>query len=658
VLHRENKVGESRIFTYQAIIVGVLLLASIVIVVVNLSNLRNPVDDQNVGDPSVGTRPNIVLLGGDGLKASHLSVYGYGLDTTPFLREFSNGGLMAENHFSNAASSGGSVASMLTGKLPTETGVIYPPDILVGIDAFQHLPGILKRHGYQNIEIAVSHYADAYDLNIQNGFDKVNFRSYEGSKVITLAHHFVNLESVYFLSQLRQRISDRIFHIYFIHEMINPYAEVTNPTPASSVDDRRRIDELLTQLSEIEAPVFAHVHMMGTHGPIFFPRKRVFSKGIIQDQRWMDEFYDDAILDFDEYVREVIERLTQMGELDNTIVIIYSDHGMLYKTDERIPLIIRFPDAQFTGHIRSNTQNLDIAPTILDYLGILQPNWMSGRSLIDGEPERLRHILSAAWNPRNLTKGDTGAWVVDIDRVKPPFYQLGFLELIQCQMHYELDLIHMKMFRDSIEGHTNPCEESELSGLYEIEESILGHLEESGYDVSVLPQPLPIADRQGRATSLPAGASPWTITTNIPEDLWEVGITRLLNPGLVQLRFPVDDPGQGDYVAVSQTVPVQVGYSYDIALELWDPYDLDTFPGIFEQRLYFNDQLVWSHDVSGDKSSGWQQIQINYQAHENELVVRAELTTIGQPEIGINWGAAVGIALRNLETHEADDSSG
>ena len=88
--------------------------------------------------------PNIILLGSDGLNADNMSVYGYDKDTTPRLRELAQTSLVAENAFTNAGNTAGSVVSILSGKLPTQTRVLYPPDILTDLAAFQHLPGILK----------------------------------------------------------------------------------------------------------------------------------------------------------------------------------------------------------------------------------------------------------------------------------------------------------------------------------------------------------------------------------------------------------------------------------------------------------------------------------------------------------------------------------
>jgi len=119
------------------------------------------------------------------------------------------------------------------------------------------------------------------------------------------------------------------------------------------------------------------VHLWGTHGERFTPLQRVFSNNEYQTKNWMTDFYDDAIIDFDTEANRVLEHLSQTGKLNNTIVIIYSDHGMVWTSNERIPLLIWLPDADITGTVQTNAQLADITPTILNYLGVVQPECAS-----------------------------------------------------------------------------------------------------------------------------------------------------------------------------------------------------------------------------------------------------------------------------------------
>lgn len=651
----EKQPWSGRLRNVPGILALGLACASILITSFRSSEQRGLASDLQADPPSLRSRPNILLLGGDGLNASHMSVYGYALDTTPFLRQLAESALVGENNFPNAASSGGSIASVLTGKLPTQTRVIYPPDILTGSDAYEHLPGILRSHGYYAAEISVPLYADASALNMQNAFDRVNSRSFGRNRWLELAPGVLDLNTGYFLSSLSERISGRLLHILYLRRMANPFAEVTRPDPYGAQGDRGRIDELLSLIDSAGSPLFVHIHLMGTHGPIFFPRSPSFSAGSIQDRHWMPEFYDDAILDFDSYVREIFDQLARKGLLDNTIVVVYTDHGKLYTTTESTPLIIWFPEGQHAQRLRSNTQNLDIAPTILDYLGLPTPEWLSGRSLLAGDPDPGRPILSGAFDRESLTKAEGGNWLVDPNRIEPPFYQLGYLRLVLCHRWFELGLRNPRLVYGEIEGHTSPCEVGGLPSTDDVERLLVTHLAENGYDVSGLPRPLPLA--RGEDRPIPQPEDTWTIVTNVPQERWTAGITQLLLSRLVQVRFPIEDPFNGDFISLSRALSLQPGRMYEISLEVWDPYEPAKFPGVFEQRLYLDGELAWRHDISGDSFSGWQPIRVQHLAQKEELLLTIELLATGQPESGLGWGGAAAIAVRNVGFDVLEDGS-
>ncbi len=234
--------------------------------------------------------------------------------------------------------------------------------------------------------------------------------------------------------------------------------------------------QLLTLFKNNDQPVFVHVHMMGTHGPKFYPRKQLFSRGEEQSQNWMTDYYDDAILDFDRYVKTVITALSKSGKLDNTIVVIYTDHNMKYHTTQRIPLMIRFPNGEYAGRLRNNVQNLDIAPTLLDYVGVPVPAWMEGWSLLKGEPPKDRPIFSAV-------TGNT-----DPNHPKPPFYQMGIVGLVVCNRWYEFNTVKNILTTSNVIGHTAPCDEASPIKPDEARNRLLEHLQQMKFDVKTLPE--------------------------------------------------------------------------------------------------------------------------------------------------------------------------
>ncbi len=110
---------------------------------------------------------------------------------------------------------------------------------------------------------------------------------------------------------------------------------------------------------------------------------------------------------FDSELGQLIKRLEESGELENTIIAVTGDHGMpfprckgnLYDCGVRVPLAIRWgvniPGGRTVTDFVSTT---DLAPTFLDAAGLKVPAEMTGRSLLpllqsekSGRVEQDRH---------------------------------------------------------------------------------------------------------------------------------------------------------------------------------------------------------------------------------------------------------------------------
>lgn len=430
-------------------------------------------------------RPNILLIGSDGLNADQLSLYGAARETTPYLTQLAQTSLLAENNFPNANITAGSVVSILTSKLPTQTRMLYPPDIVTGINSFQHLPAILKAQGYYNAEISVDYYGDSSALNLQNSFVEVNGRSVTVGRLYTLSRQRVPENAAYFLSTIAKRLSDRVLHIFSIRSMPDPYAEVTQKL--NTVSDPERIDQIMTLFRDVHQPLFIHVHMMGTHEGNLAPQNDTFSKGEQPTGANVTDYYDDAILDFDHYMQQITSQLAAMGKLDNTVIIVYTDHGFGNVSNVRIPLIFHFPGGEHAGKISNNTQNLDISPTLLDYLGLPVPSWMGGVSLLKGEPPALRPVFSA--EPSYREHNDTGRLQLDTTRVKPPFYQFGQVGMVLCQEWYALKTTPpITWEQGAVKGYVSDgagaCAASSQPTNTQARQMLLDRLTQDGFDVS------------------------------------------------------------------------------------------------------------------------------------------------------------------------------
>jgi arylsulfatase A-like enzyme len=163
--------------------------------------------------------------------------------------------------------------------------------------------------------------------------------------------------------------------------------------------------------STIEAIEFA--------GPNYQPDK----------QRDIDKLrlrYDEFIHHCDAQFGALLERLKRKGLLDNTMVILSSDHGesfedgyfghggmFLWNQLIRIPCIISQPGVG-GKRLAVNAALIDLAPTILEVFAIEKPAWMQGESLLPymlgdkGDTDKPKYAMQLMGNGRfdkKLSKG-------------------------------------------------------------------------------------------------------------------------------------------------------------------------------------------------------------------------------------------------------------
>lgn len=426
------------------------------------------------------TKPNILLITGDGLNATNTSVYGSKEDTTPFLRDLVPYSLVARNAYSNAQGTVGSTTSMLTGKYPADIRMLASTDILKNENAYQHLPGILKAQGYTTVQLSYSYYADAYRVNFQSGFDEANGETPINNRLLLSLAPRLPTNQYYFLRETYSRLSDRLGHLFYIQKMTNPFIQVTESP--EKFNDLEKLEYLIRLLDESEQPIFVHLHWMGTHGPKYYPEEQVFSAGKDPDkqEKYEKEFYLDSILEFDRAISRIYSALEEHSIQDSTILVVSSDHTQRWSI-ARIPFLIRFPNGEHAGKVNGNVQNLDIAPTLLDYLGLTKPEWMSGQSLLEPiAPDRPIFIAAIPESKRNPKTNK----VVYPPQV-PPFYQFGKETVIVCDRYYTVNFFKMQVTGNKIPAYDGTCPDIEFNEE-EALRLVIEHLQQYGFSTDTL----------------------------------------------------------------------------------------------------------------------------------------------------------------------------
>jgi len=468
---RKNGTRKTRLLLTGVIILLVLLAALPVLANPNQSLFNTFTLPKN----ALREKPNIILITVESLNAEKMSAYGFKNETTPFLELLVKSSLVAENHFSNAQGTIGSLSSILSGRYPADIRMLAGEDILRDEDAYQHLPLILKRYGYSTAQLSFSYYADAGNLNLLGGFDLANDEETVTNPIVSTISAALPTDYYYFLRDILIRAGDRLGHIFFIKTMENPFKQMTESP--EEFNDKYKLETVFSMLENSKQPLFVHLHWMGTHGPKYYPDNQVFSSGKdpeLQGNR-EEDFYLDSILDFDQGMAQLYDVLVKTRQIKNTILIITSDHSQRWSV-ARLPLIIRFPYGQHRGSLGGNTENLDIAPTILDYLGLPRPGWMAGHSLLS-EREMVRPIFIA-----QIGNADKDPETGEISYPEPvePFYQFGRMTVVLCDTWYTVNLKTLTMTSAKVRAYSGTCsiDHSPLSAL----NLIRNHLESYGFD--------------------------------------------------------------------------------------------------------------------------------------------------------------------------------
>jgi glucan phosphoethanolaminetransferase (alkaline phosphatase superfamily) len=300
--------------------------------------------------PAHFEKKNVILIVVDDLRPDHLGFMGYGRNTSPFLDGlYREGNLrVVRASFANAPWSFGGILSILRSKHWFH----------MGARSFA-IQDVLKDAGYQ-----------------------VHF-------ILSADHtYFCRLKSFYGNS-LDSFCDGPLFRSF-------------------GLNDDRGVFEALQGIPKFEGvPTFFYFHLMSVHclGPRL-PQNVRFSPA--SQRRESGEYsnnYDNGVFQADDNIRELFHRLQQMGYLQNSIVVITADHGEslgerncfghgsnLYNEQLKIPVMIY--DAG--GPVYKNVdiaRQIDIAPTILDRLGLPVPSSWDGCSLLSGDPERYSYHL-------------------------------------------------------------------------------------------------------------------------------------------------------------------------------------------------------------------------------------------------------------------------
>ena len=347
--------------------------------------------------PAPPKSPNVLIIIVDTLRADHLSPYGYSRDTSPYLTNLAQQGVLFDNAIAPSSWTLPSHASMLTGLYPHETAVETDNDNLSA--KLPSLGDAMRKRGYRTAAFSANYEFFSRSRGFIHGFS--HFEEYEQTIGGVL-------EKVPLSRVILQYLSS--------HTTGDPFAffGVKNAASAEKVDE-----DALGWIERGHRPFFAVLNYFDLHEPVLppepwlhmytsNPRARRQSMYFPDACSWSEvspscdsrrpqylDTYDGSIRYVDASLQRLLSQLNEHGLLDNTIVVFTSDHGQefgdhgiyghgksLYWREIQVPLIFWRPGlVPASVHVPTPVSTTDIPATVLDLVGAADRQALPGRSL-------------------------------------------------------------------------------------------------------------------------------------------------------------------------------------------------------------------------------------------------------------------------------------
>jgi len=276
------------------------------------------------------------------LRPDWTTPYGDTRGTTPELARWAAHGAVFEAVRAQSSWTKVSVASMLTSLWPADHGVREVRDALG--DGANTLAEQFQHAGYATYGVQSNGWLAA-TFGFQQGFDRYVF--------------------------------PRGANVPWMKSMVWPHA-----------DNVYLEAERLLDAHDQAGPFFLYLHFMDVHeyaAPAEFQQFGTDSEAA----------YRAAIRWIDHVLERLRAKLASLGQLENTVLVLASDHGETFGEDRRwgharnartpvlrVPLVIRLPEATKPLRVPDQVRNLDLAPTLLDLAGIPIPAAFAGESLL------------------------------------------------------------------------------------------------------------------------------------------------------------------------------------------------------------------------------------------------------------------------------------
>jgi arylsulfatase A-like enzyme len=392
--------------------------------------------------------PNVIVLVFDALTARNLSAYGYPRKTSPNFERFAERATIF-HHFNSAGNyTVPGVASLLTGMYPwTHRAVNHSG--LVRRDMLDRNIFALLGDQYHRIGFAQNGWASFILTQFKKDLDAYLSPAEFSLLAHILGDKFPDTNLAYralddFMFKMERSPSSLVFGAIertILYEQAKkiPARDYPRGIPKTGAYPVYFLLEdvlagLVKMFSEAKSPSFSYIHLFPPHAP-YAPLRQFYGKF------WNDNYFPPSKpqhklsdgqderkvyigrLSYDEYVATVdyefgrfLDALDAAGVLDNSYLMVTSDHGEMFERGDKghdtpllydpvihSPLIISAPGQRTRRDVDAPVNSVDILPTLLHLAGKPIPDWCEGEILpgFGGQEnyERATFSVEAKLNP-------------------------------------------------------------------------------------------------------------------------------------------------------------------------------------------------------------------------------------------------------------------
>jgi arylsulfatase A-like enzyme len=433
---------------------------------------------------SAGDLPNIAVLVFDSFSALNTTLYGYQRETTPNIQRLANQAIVYHRYYAGGHWTYPGTTTLLTGvntwtHRGFNTSIRIPPEIVQNnlFSLFKNYYRVAYTHNpladkiLQQMNVNIENHQELQSLFIENN--------------LILSKIFSNDYDTYSVAKVRsvKRIEDGTTYSLFLSNIYN-YLRENSPAfdhypqkpPSIEKDNYFRLEDAIDwvklQIESLPEPFLGYFHLNPPHQP--YSRRveyfDVFNKDVQQFKEKPTHFlsrhthqdglnksrrkYDEFILNVDAEIGRLFDSLKNNGALENTWIVITSDHGQMFERGihghyasvfydpvVRVPLMILPPGNNQRIDIHEPTSAVDIIPTLLKITDQPMPKYLEGEVMSpfrDVEPDSQRSIYSVDARKNNPDEPLTRSTVMLLKDDYKMVYYLGYDESPDEKPYYEL----------------------------------------------------------------------------------------------------------------------------------------------------------------------------------------------------------------------------